>query len=126
MTREEAIKELKNIKENIFWGDEYGVCFRDEWVEAYEMAIVALREQDATDTNVGGKWISVEDRLPENKRDWVLVACKLMPEGFYGVPQVAELRRGVWWSERWDAPFSLNDAEVTHWMPLPEPPEVDV
>ena len=71
------------------------------------------------------EWISVEERLPSSDHDWVLVACKLMPEGFYGVPHVAELRGGVWWSDCYDVPLRSAGVAVTHWMPLPEPP-VDI
>ena len=70
------------------------------------------------------EWISVKERLPSSDRDWVLVACKLMPEGFYGVPHVAELRGGVWWSDCYDVPLCSAGVVVTHWMPLPEPPGV--
>jgi hypothetical protein len=50
------------------------------------------------------KWIPVSERLPEKQHDWVLVACKLHPEGFYGVPHIGELRNGVWWCDCYEVP----------------------
>lgn len=62
----------------------------------------------ATDTNVGGKWISVEDELPEatyqvltvDDEDWIEIDAL--------------------GSEDW-----LSHRNVTHWMPLPVPPKED-
>lgn len=76
-----------------------------------------------TDNNGGGKWIPVSERLPDKQHDWVLAACKLVPEGFYGVPHIAELRNGKWWADGGDFPLIDIGVEVTHWMPLPEMPK---
>ena len=69
-------------------------------------------------------WIDVQERLPERpEHDWVLVQTKMTPEGWYGVPHVAELRSGVWYTQCLDKPMEYELAiEVTHWMSLPEPP----
>lgn len=80
----------------------------------------------ATDNNVGDKWISVKDGLPNEEYDWVLVQLKLVPEDAYGVPCVAELRNGDWYDA--EGCWIGTDPEgglvvVTHWMPLPEPPK---
>lgn len=71
------------------------------------------------------QWISVSERLPERPLyDWVLVAIKLVPENWYGVPHIAELRNGVWYSNSYNAPFeSTCGIVVTHWMPLPKRPK---
>ena len=71
------------------------------------------------------QWISVSERLPERPLyDWVLVAVKLVPENWYGVPHIAELRSGVWYSDGHDTPLEATcGVSVTHWMPLPEPPK---
>ena len=70
-------------------------------------------------------WISVNDKLPEApKYDWVLAQTKLVPENVYGVPVVAELRNGAWYCRGIDGPLEYEyGVEITHWMPLPEPPD---
>lgn len=46
MNNEEAIKVLKHTVGNINWDAERKeIYFTDEWVQAYEMAIAALRER---------------------------------------------------------------------------------
>ena len=53
------------------------------------------------------KWISVEDRLPdETKDEYVLVVCD-----YYG--KITVETRKMW----------HIDSVVTHWMPMPEPPK---
>ena len=69
------------------------------------------------------EWVSVDERLPEKQHDWVLTACKLVPEGYYGVSHIAELRNGKWWADSGDFPLIEIGVEVTHWMPLPAPPK---
>ena len=74
------------------------------------------------------QWIPVNERLPERPlHDWVLVATKLVPENWYGVPHIAELRSGIWYSHENDAPMEeLYGVVVTHWMPLPQPPKEEL
>ena len=70
------------------------------------------------------RWIKVEDRLPTpDEYDWVLVNVMFDEDGTYGVPQVAEYRKGEWWGYCDDVPLTELWITVTHWMPLPEYPE---
>lgn len=69
-----------------------------------------------------GRWVPVEEKLPDKDHDWVLVACEFVPEGGYGVPHVAELRNGVWYADCYDIPLEDAWVKVTHWMPLPDSP----
>ena len=66
------------------------------------------------------KWNKIEDGLPEKgEYDWVLVQVKLIPEGWYSVPCVTELRNGVWYADLLDTPLeeTLN-VKVTHWADM--------
>jgi hypothetical protein len=69
------------------------------------------------------RWISVSERLPgANER--VLIFCPLLePEEIIGATLLkASLPSGGAWS--CDDGQLLGETEPTHWMPLPEPPEV--
>ena len=71
-------------------------------------------------TMAGMEWISVNERLPEEDEDVLVMTA----EGKFasGGMHVASLDEdGVWYpshGDGWEFP------DVTHWMPLPEPPEV--
>ena len=72
------------------------------------------------------EWISVKDRLPDNKEhDWVL-AQVVEDNGFMYIPKVMEYRqqKNDWFEETYGWLSEHNGAfTVTHWMPLPEPPK---
>ena len=72
------------------------------------------------------EWISVKDRLPDNKEhDWVL-AQVVEDNGFMHIPKVMEYRqqRNDWFEETYGWLSEHNGAfTVTHWMPLPQPPK---
>jgi hypothetical protein len=73
-----------------------------------------------TDNNVGGKWIPVTERLPQENGYylcWVFVSA---------VNQRKEYRRMVlfWEDNVWiDMANCFWIRKPTHWMPLPEPPK---
>lgn len=60
-------------------------------------------------------WISVKDRLPEEGEDVVIIVRTGVPYWYH----VAYLKHGRWMR---DSGRCIYDA-VTHWMPLPEPPD---
>ncbi len=77
------------------------------------------------------KWISVEDRLPES--DDAVLICQAGAANEYSYPytfedsiEVAFFSHPKWFLEDWDDDrFGKDDfllEGVTHWMPLPEPP----
>lgn len=137
MTRAEAIRRLESMATDLT-----GACVEAQSdkvseyiarkIQAVDMAIAALKEQDVTDKNVGNKWISVEARLPEiitttetgnityKRSIRVLCACKqasgkrMVKEGF------AEFLNDCP-DPNWKIPGTIDC--VTHWMPLPEPPK---
>lgn len=60
------------------------------------------------------EWISVDDRLPENEKEGVLIGLR------WGEVDIGWCEDGRWSSEFVN---EYEDGEVTHWMPLPEPPK---
>lgn len=61
------------------------------------------------------RWVSVDERMPEDNDD-VLIVCRSkyglynIDIGYYNGEQIVRL---------------VGREEVTHWMPLPEPPKED-
>lgn len=115
MTREEAIEYLGWMLATSFC--KYS---SESYSDALDMAISALREQP--------RWISVNEQLPDNKEhDWVL-AQVVEDNGYMHIPKVMEYRQNKndWFEETYGWLSGHNGAfVVTHWMPLPEPPEVE-
>jgi hypothetical protein len=73
-------------------------------------------------TDSKSNWISVKDRLPEQEVD--VLACCISKGGkntsFEKYETYHAIERLLPFGFRSDLFFN---AEVTHWMPLPEPPE---
>lgn len=72
----------------------------------------------------GLKWISVEERLPELDRGVLVYYGNLVRSYVY----VAEMKRHYdsetrEWMDDWvEGPSAIVTEDVTHWMPLPDPP----
>ena len=60
------------------------------------------------------EWIPVKDRLPENVKEGLLIALR------WGEVDIGWCEDGRWGSQFVD---EYEDGEVTHWMPLPQPPK---
>ena len=66
------------------------------------------------------RWISVKDRLPTDPR-FVLVHVKHPAQSHY--PEWSCIMTDMWLGDRWVENADEEVHEVTHWMPLPEPPK---
>lgn len=92
------------------------------WCKHGSLAITALRQMKPS------KWIPVSERLPEpisqtsgaNIKNTYLVAryenCN--PKGYFYGYQLAR-----YWKSGWSGTDGSYGLSVTHWMPLPKPPE---
>lgn len=65
------------------------------------------------------EWISVKDRLPE-AGGYVVCIAKRNPFSRF-MPMVARIEKNGWVNPMTEQYIS----EVTHWMPMPEPPKED-
>ena len=92
---------------------------------AEEIADSLIEEGFVTDNNVGSKWISVKDRLPD-KHGTVYVCLLKFPESEQAFPYCLN------WYEYGDNGYvngrhfqdeGVCGLKVTHWMPLPEAPK---
>lgn len=68
------------------------------------------------------EWISVKDRLPD-EHTTVLFYCGNLQKGFCELDVTKNRVTG--WFLSWDG-TRFSPSEVTHWMPLPEPPKEDM
>ena len=114
--REKLVELLKSVLPNFrnnmaYWGEK----------PIYEFADCLLAHGVTVQ-----EWISVKDRLPDNKEyDWVL-AQVVEDNGFMHIPKIMEYRQSKndWFEETYGWLSDHNGAfTVTHWMPLPEPPK---
>lgn len=120
MTTEQAINEIVSSG--------YGQVQCHE--ETMRMAVDALRAQQERE-NQKPQWISVKDRLPEDAC-FYLVVYHDWSNGEY-LPKYDDYRVRVMRflnNGSWRLPVCLDrkceeyvNREITHWMPLPEPPK---
>lgn len=68
------------------------------------------------------EWISVKDRPPEEYGNYIAVVDGEATECTYSGPFIKGIITG-WSTCEADGMKWLRDEQVTHWMPLPEPPK---
>lgn len=100
-------------------GSLIGNNFQTGFIERIADHLIANGVTFATDNNVTSKWIPVTERLPE---PFVSVLACIPSEA--PLPTVHESY--VADHDKWVCILTAErykDGEVTHWMPLPEPPK---
>ena len=68
------------------------------------------------------KWISVDERLPER---YTPVLGGIKKDGTETYIEHVVIFDGSWWAKDTGVYYDDVGGMVTHWMPLPEPPEVE-
>ena len=70
------------------------------------------------------EWISVEDRLPDRDTIGKKYLIWFIPLSENSTPSIAfGYWQGGWWIVP-SATVGIDEYKITHWMPLPDPPEV--
>jgi len=71
------------------------------------------------------RWIPVGERLPE--KNYSDIGDEVLVKLGYPLERTAAMKfdEGVFYSGGWGSPSTDWTDKVTHWMPLPEPPEVE-
>lgn len=121
MTREKVIRLLRQFIHQFDGRD-----VEDEFVEDVLESAADMLEQDA---KTG--WISVKDRLPEHGKQVLLIAYGWSDTTIY-LGRLEHMSSETSWLTGFTSKESewclqgwsyLKEPLVTHWMPLPEPPE---
>ena len=94
-------------------------CMGDMMVGAADL-IERLTAENAALREKVPQWISVEDRLPIDRLSKYLVAFR--DAGGSIVDMARYFPSDGWTCDNWEVPQNL----ITHWMPPPEAPEVDL
>ena len=125
MTDKEIIQVLRICATHIEKG--CGLCPQMKYVRCTERladeAITMIERLTAENAALREKvpqWISVEDRLPIDRLSKYLVAFR--DAGGSIVDMARYFPSDGWTCDNWEVPQNL----ITHWMPPPEAPEVDL
>lgn len=118
ISRDEAINAIKSLESNM--------PAKDNYAKGYDAALgrvlIAVREvPPVTDVQPVNRWISVEDRLPESRKE-VLVWYRYT----WGNGSTSYGFGISWWhsnAKQWRDGCLLKGVEVLYWQPLPEPPK---
>lgn len=110
-------QEMHKIQIKNGFTDEQMTSYRQGFMDAigeYEQRIVA-------DVQPVNQWISVKDRLPDESCECLGVVDGEVMEVSYSPKQRGYIC--VWSMCDADGFKPLSDDAVTHWMPMPEPPQ---
>lgn len=106
--------------------DTYG--YHDLYASGYDDAVDAVENAPTAAVAPRAEWISVEERLPDCEQgaesEAVLFITKqgFMYTGYFGCGGIYHDR---YFREYKNSTEGYDISNVTHWMPLPEPPKGD-
>lgn len=99
------------------------------WVNLYDLFEKNIFDSNGVEveivSNLKGhsfSWISVSDRLPTDRRDYLLTDGEHCYVGHYRPDAKAWDHWILGWVQQCCADGSVEDVNITHWMPLPELP----
>ena len=72
--------------------------------------------------NVNSNWINVKDQLPPDDESVLVYVNDNIRIFSYVVSYLVDMRAHWWVDESGDYHSDIADGDVTHWMPLPQPP----
>ncbi len=120
---QEAYKQFIESPCNIELAEGTGIRLDDVWVMAVYCTTTLRQDWKEKWEDEACRWIPVTERLPEEWTEvFVFARCHPDSEGF--VQTAVYTGNPGKWRVTWDHCL-LEDNIVTHWMPLPEPPEMD-
>ena len=112
-----------------------GVIYKENQMDERYPTIEQIRNTEVAARLIANgvtvqEWISVKDRLPDSNGQYIVTACDegcSAGEGIWydTVVVIAEYYDGSWTWFEGGSEYDLSGI-VTHWMPLPEPPEENV
>ena len=98
----------------------------------YGIETVLEYAENLQTTDVAQEWISVDDRLPDDTGYYLVVyRDKYNRSTSIAFDMYVKCNVGEWWESEFACDITkqflwatkLQEQEVTHWMPLPQPPK---
>ena len=84
------------------------------------LKIIAPELVDTPKPAAASQWISVEDKLPDRFKP--VIVCYTRGKGTLKALRVEQGYKDI--NDCWNV-YGCQTKSVTHWMPMPEPPEVE-
>lgn len=103
-------------------------CYKDEWCSMVTDSPDPDMERDCGHFIRAQRWIPTKERMPENFGGYLVSDGSMVREAILMTPDMFKiyyLPVGWYYENHYDHSFDPCHDFITHWMPLPEPPEVN-